>query len=187
MNPFQTISLVIAVVLLILILAYLGIKMSSYGTNNTIIEFPVKHNICPDRWGYNGTDCIAPQMADPNYKLLKQSDFPLGSTTYCNDTEITDISQCTGSYSTYNWSPTDSSVPDVGTCSDNTITDASKCAGTYDNAVEDGGVLRRVDYSSFNPMSEDWTNSGKTAICAKREWANNAGILWDGVSNYTKC
>jgi hypothetical protein len=29
--------------------------------------------------------------------------------------------------------------------------------------------------------------SGKSAICAKRSWANKNNVVWDGVSNYNSC
>jgi hypothetical protein len=28
---------------------------------------------------------------------------------------------------------------------------------------------------------------GKSAICAKRSWANKNNVVWDGVSNYNSC
>lgn len=172
MNSFQTITLVIAVVLLILILTYLGVKMSSYGKNKNIIEFPVRHNICPDRWGFDGTECNAPASDGPNYKMLSRSEFPKGSTLTCNDPSITTgfDANCIGNYSPYTWA--------AGSCSNNIIDNQADCETV---------IPRVVDYSSFNPLSEDWTSQGKSAICAKKEWANTSGILWDGVSNYTKC
>ena len=33
----------------------------------------------------------------------------------------------------------------------------------------------------------DWGNQGKTDICAKKQWANNWGISWDGITNYNSC
>lgn len=176
MNSFQTITLVIAVVLLILILTYLGVKMSSYGKNKNIIEFPVRHNICPDRWGFDGTGCIPPGSDKPNHVLLSRSEFPKGSTLTCNDPSITDMANCTGNYPPYTW--TAGSGGAAASCSNDLI----------DNQVDCETVIPRVvDYSSFNPLSEEWIRGGKSAICAKKEWANTSGILWDGVSNYTKC
>ena len=33
---------------------------------------------------------------------------------------------------------------------------------------------------------EDWKASGDP-ICAKHNWANTHGIVWDGISNYNDC
>lgn len=32
-----------------------------------------------------------------------------------------------------------------------------------------------------------WSSRGKTSVCAKRQWANTYGVMWDGVSNYNSC
>jgi hypothetical protein len=42
--------------------------------------------------------------------------------------------------------------------------------------------------TTFDPSNNQWsTSSGKTAICAKRDWAMRHNIVWDGVSNYNNC
>lgn len=41
--------------------------------------------------------------------------------------------------------------------------------------------------STFDPANKSWTLTGKTAICAKRDWAVKHNIVWDGVSNYNNC
>ena len=42
--------------------------------------------------------------------------------------------------------------------------------------------------TTFDPSNNLWTSSsGKTAICAKRDWVNRHNIVWDGVSNYNNC
>lgn len=33
----------------------------------------------------------------------------------------------------------------------------------------------------------DFTNNGWKGICSKKKWANDNGIVWDGVSNYNSC
>jgi hypothetical protein len=40
----------------------------------------------------------------------------------------------------------------------------------------------------LNPESVDWVSkTGKTAVCAKKSWADKYGVTWDGVSNYNSC
>jgi hypothetical protein len=35
--------------------------------------------------------------------------------------------------------------------------------------------------------NETWSSQGKTAVCAQKQWADNWGITWDGVTNYNSC
>ena len=39
---------------------------------------------------------------------------------------------------------------------------------------------------SINFSHVGWSANGNN-ICAKKTWANTYGIVWDGVTNYTKC
>lgn len=40
-----------------------------------------------------------------------------------------------------------------------------------------------VEVIDFN--NRQWGNLGATSLCQQKQWANNYGIMWDGVSNYT--
>ena len=39
----------------------------------------------------------------------------------------------------------------------------------------------------FNPQNPSWGGTGKTPVCAQREWALSQNIIWDGVTNYNSC
>ena len=39
-----------------------------------------------------------------------------------------------------------------------------------------------IDFSDSN-----WGSLGKSALCAKKYWANTNEVAWDGVSNYNSC
>jgi hypothetical protein len=151
MDSFQTIVVSIACLLLILILTYFGIKMSSGGSGKRVMEFPLKHNLCPDRWTVIDSKCIVPQSAEPNFKAFENiENFPYG-----------DVGECIGGESGTN---------------------------TYKNCETTvAGDIAYNKIISFDPNHVDWTSGGKTALCAKHQWANENGINWDGVSNYTKC
>ena len=41
--------------------------------------------------------------------------------------------------------------------------------------------------STINFTDDAWSSQGQTAICAKKKWAINWGITWDGVTNYNSC
>jgi hypothetical protein len=53
------------------------------------------------------------------------------------------------------------------------------------------GFINTTGYSSntndIDFTKNEWSTSGKSEICAKKNWANTNGILWDGVSNYNGC
>lgn len=144
MNSFQTITIVIALILLVIILGYLGYMMSYYGKGNKIVEFPTKQNICPDRWKVNlDGHCVVPLSTEPNYK----------------------------SFAAAGLTPATAWTVD---CSSTTQLASDGCSDVQTPI-------------SFDPLHTSWTAGGKTSICTKKEWANKNGILWDGVSNYTKC
>lgn len=75
---FYTIVLIIAVVLLILILTFVGIKMATAKYNNqTNVAFPPVMSTCPDYWKVDGSYCVIPQNGKTNtgkiYDLLGNS------------------------------------------------------------------------------------------------------------------
>ena len=47
----------------------------------------------------------------------------------------------------------------------------------YSNEMSDGEVVQYIDFS----------NSGWKGECDKKKWANENGIVWDGISNYNSC
>lgn len=64
---FYTIVLTIAVVLLILILTFVGIKMSNSKYNNqTNVSFPPVKSSCPDYWTADGSYCNIPVYGKTN-------------------------------------------------------------------------------------------------------------------------
>jgi hypothetical protein len=95
--------------------------------------------------------------------------------------------------------PTSATCPDYW---DVSRTDASLCvipnvgfknAGSiYDNT----GSLALKPKTTFGYDSRGktidftnaaWDGTGVTTLCAKKQWANNYGIVWDGVSNTNSC
>ena len=41
--------------------------------------------------------------------------------------------------------------------------------------------------TTINFKDDAWSAQGKTAVCAQKQWADNWGITWDGVTNYNSC
>ena len=69
-------------------------------------------------------------------------------------------------------------VPKTGNVGSGAIA-ASATNAPY--AVSIGGQIM------FNPNNPSWSATGSSAICAKKNWANNNNISWDGVDNYNSC
>lgn len=151
MNSFQTITIVIALTILVAVLGYLGYLMS-YGKNKQVIEFPTKNNLCPDKWNIDEDGrCVMPTRYNRSEFLTEELRQPdAGWRVKCG---------------------TDSTVVDyvTGVC------------------VDSNGNPTLIHPYSIDPLHNSWTSDMKSSICAKKEWANKHNILWDGVSNYTKC
>jgi len=132
MDGFQITVLGIAVGLLIIILAVVGVVLTSNAKNMT---FPPTALPCPNYWQMNSEGkCVipvAPPVSTGNIQAVN-----IGSTT--------PMSQST--------------TPGLDTAT-NTI-----------NFAHNG-----------------WGTSTSSATCAKRKWAKEQGIFWDGVSNYNGC
>ena len=47
----------------------------------------------------------------------------------------------------------------------------------YSYVVDDQVVTHYIDFN----------DDGWTGVCSKQKWANEHGIVWDGVSNYNSC
>ena len=64
-------------------------------------------------------------------------------------------------------------------------------AGTRDNSGDLENTPSGVPYIANNVLSGDdahWqTSDGLSAKCAKKLWANNNNVVWDGISNYNSC
>jgi hypothetical protein len=65
MDPFFTIVLATAIIILILTLTYLGIKMRY---NKATLPFPPLSNACPDYWTVDASGCMPPanNVNNPN-------------------------------------------------------------------------------------------------------------------------
>jgi len=40
---------------------------------------------------------------------------------------------------------------------------------------------------SINFSDKSWNKGGSSSVCGQKSWANQFGIVWDGVSNYNSC
>ena len=86
--------------------------------------------------------------------------------------------------------PTSNRCPDYWTYENGVCSKPSSSinVGIYSTKTLDGSL---PPYSSngttFDPANNQWSLSGKSVVCAQRDWATQSGIVWDGVSNYNNC
>lgn len=59
--------------------------------------------------------------------------------------------------------------------------DTTNFANTPANPAYISGTLLKTDDPSWQ------TSDGLSAKCAKKLWANNNNVVWDGISNYNSC
>lgn len=128
-TSFYSIVVLIAVIILMLTLIWLGIEISKKKED---ADFPPNSSTCPDYWGQTGNECQIPLTRHPNNKGLM------------NET------------------------------GDGLLINSSNTPG-----MDEG--LNTIDMES-----PDWKANGSD-ICAKRKWANEYGIVWDGITNFNKC
>jgi len=71
--------------------------------------------------------------------------------------------------------------------------------GCEPQGINDGGVetalefydetksnyFKTIDYEDDEAISSKYT--GISDVCARRKWALNSNVVWDGVSNYNSC
>ena len=152
MDIFYTIEVVVAVIIFILILTYVGLMIAEKNVGTSLVEYPPLANSCPDNWiAKTNTD------NDGNEKI------------YCE-------------------------VPSMDMKNKGTILEPSSTNDNMTNAQITYGYNETIftDVSS-NPVGvidfNDplWLSTGKTGVCAKKEWCDTYDIIWDGVTNYSKC
>ena len=129
MNSFQIIVLGIAVSLLIIILAVIGVIMVN-NSNNLI--FPPNSLPCPNYWQLNSDGTC---------------NIPISSTSASTAVNI----------------------------------------GSFDTAKTTTTPGFDKTKNTINFSDNGWGANSSSATCAKKAWANSAGILWDGITNYNGC
>lgn len=59
--------------------------------------------------------------------------------------------------------------------------------GTKDGKCIVPDTMNKGTLSSASGTEMDFTGASYDTICKKKQWANDNGISWDGISNYNKC
>lgn len=167
MEFFYMIVLAIAVLFLIIMLTYIGILMRY---TDTKVAFPPIENDCPDYWvlASDGISCTIPLATEKNAGKLYTSD---GGIT---DTNI-DIK-----YATSYTSELDNVTADTKYTFPTYTPGLAYTTNTTNN--------KRTLGSTIDFTNDAWAGSGGlSSTCAKKKWADNWGITWDGITNTNTC
>lgn len=130
-TSFYSIVILVASILLIVILTYLGIEISKRGTEK---DFPPDTSNCPDYWPETGEGIC---------------EIPLAN-KHPNNSGILD---------------------DTGSMLITSGNTYGLDAGAY-----------KIDFNN-----EGWAAQNDSEKCTKKKWADQFGIVWDGITNFNKC
>jgi hypothetical protein len=206
MEDFYFYALVVALIVLVLILVMIGITIW-YGTGLQV--YPPSVKPCPDYWvsdPSNANACLYPGMDGPNGGLSYFVDGTSNNEWHPNliaydangSSPFSDINTYIGAYSkdvngnvyTYVAGNTTINQPRVSGAEGSALLTAQP-ADTVNTTS--ANYLRNIPnyYILLNGNDASWNAlpglSGLTPKCAKKQWANNYGIEWDGITNYNGC
>lgn len=168
MDDFYFYACVIALIILIILLAMIGIAISY---SKKLLIYPPSYKNCPDYWTEgDGT----PGNGQPGYCL-----YP---------TEQTYRNRGTGEFQHGTHHPIPGDDERTG------LTELTYLAYKQDNTESSNPADIRKYYIKMNGNDASWNTiyggnsyAGLTARCAKRKWAIDNGIVWDGITNYNGC
>jgi hypothetical protein len=90
MEKFYLITLTVAIIFLILILTYIGIKLRK---SNVAAKFPPQMSNCPDNWIFSNNKCQVPNSSNANYgksNLINNGVKTPGYSSSTNTIDFTD-------------------------------------------------------------------------------------------------
>jgi hypothetical protein len=161
MEDFYFYSIVVALVILIGILTMVGITISK---GNKTKVYPPVENDCPDYW----------EQGTPGSLIEGNTRVNTVVSDYCKyslNTNRGDATFRAGMNAAGNGSEWVSISGNIG---GSTMLDSTN---------------QRQYYIQFQNNDASWNKyyPGLSLRCAKRKWARDRGIIWDGVTNYNGC
>jgi hypothetical protein len=177
MDDFYFYSTIVAMVILIGILTMIGITISKGNASKT---YPPVQNECPDYWEQGTTTNTEPTIkgkTDSTGAPIPDANV----SNYCK-------------YGTKNIGDSDfsTSLPSdyaTFTATKSTNDEWNTIYGNIGGNVFTNDGTKAHYYIQFQNNDASWNKlyPGLSVRCAKRKWANDRGILWDGVTNFNGC
>ena len=171
MEDFYFYACIVALIILIVILTMVGITISM---GNSTKRYPLNAASCPDYWTVSGDYCIYPSTDGTN---RGSSEFQVSGNPYPTQAEISTVLGNLGSiaYTAYDRNTNTGS---------GTITSGMDITDVASKIGINGALAIRMNN---NDASWNAVYKGITPRCAKRKWAMESGIVWDGITNYNGC
>jgi len=166
MEDFYFYSSVIALVVLLVILTMIGIIISKGNKSKT---YPPVQNECPDYWEQGAKGTLIDGKTPGSTVVTDYCKYPGSDKTNSGNKPFSSgLKDTTAGPNSANWNPIVNSIGGV------TVKNSS-------------GVDEF--YIQLQNNDAKWTTMyPKLSVrCAKRKWANDNGIVWDGVTNYNGC
>jgi hypothetical protein len=159
MEDFYFYSIVVAIVVLICVLTVIGLSITK---GNLAKKFPPVENECPDYWEQGTADSLPSGTISGNASPSNYCKYPANINQ--GDTSFS-ATMTTGGQE---WNTTSTNFGGA--------------------AVPDGNGKTNY-YVKFRGNDASWNTiyPGLSLRCAKRKWAKDRGIIWDGVTNYNGC
>jgi len=155
----ESFYIIVLVVALVFLLMILTVMGVMMKSQNKSTVYPPTMNTCPDYWTEDASgNCTRPTDATAR----NQGDYYVAAT------------------------PAVAAVAAIGSNPAKPAVAATPASLTP-FLIGTAGPPYALTTSKFDPADKSWTLTGKTAICAKRDWAVKHNIVWDGVSNYNNC
>ncbi len=169
---FYTIVIILAIIVLILLLTYIGIAMSSLKQSQV---FPERANACPDYWEQTSDGkCVFPAKDTKNNGY-----FTVGTDLYNGNTYVSGVSVGEG-LNKYSYTDT------VYLNGQSMASVMNPSVATYVSGTQIKEVIDINDESKWNGAGSGEL-SGLPLACAKKKWALKNGIAWDGITNSNLC
>jgi len=187
MEFFYIIVSLIAVVVLILVLTFIGLMIQNGNKTQT---FPPNTSQCPDLWIPDGSYCHYNGLNNGTY-VSDTSGVNSNSGNFLGDNPTTaigssyinkyDFSQMGSSGSKYY-----SKISKIESSSSTSNTDITSYPMNKVPFFTFGGLIN-TNSTTINTNDPQWEKTGISSNCAKKKWATSNNIQWSGISQLNSC
>jgi hypothetical protein len=188
MEFFYIVVSVLAVIILILALTFIGLMIQN---GNKTQKFPPNTSQCPDLWIPDGSYCHYNGLNNGTYVTYTSG---VGATTGStnNGNFLGDKTITNGTYvNKYDFSqigitndkPTKYTVTNGSTTSSSSIATHPMNTAPF---FTYGGTINK-NSTTINPFDPQWGTAGLSADCAKKKWAKLNNIEWSGITQLNSC
>jgi len=189
MEFFYIVVSVLAVIILILALTFIGLMIQN---GNKTQKFPPNMSQCPDLWIPDGSYCHYNGLNNGTYVTYDKGVETKDSTNegkFLGDKKITTNGTYVDKYDFSQIDNTYSKKPLKNKLDNGRITKIEPIMTYPMNTAPFftyGGTIN-TNSTTINPYDPQWGTSGLSANCAKKKWAKLNNIEWSGITQLNTC